>query len=160
MDPISQHLILVSAPDLESACDQVEDFFDNTPLVRYDRIEIKRDECCSGEESAFHHAIENGLETNSATLHKFIAEFEKTGFHSIKDLHTVECGYPSKLLHIITHFLDGFIGIDSAFYNLTDSSHRLPEETRRHIRETPGHYWAIQLDGYSETPDRVSLVQA
>ena len=160
MDPLSQHLVLVSAPDLESACTQVVEFFDNTLLVRYDRIDIKRHQCYAGDDAAFQNALAKGIETNSATLKKFITEFEKTGFQSVKDLHNVECGYPSKLLHIITHFLDGFIGIDSAFYNLTDSSHWLLEQTRENIKETPHHYWAIQLDCFSETPDKVSLVQA
>ncbi len=160
MQPISQHLILVSAPDLQSACTQVEEFFDNTLLVRYDRIDIKRQQCYAGDDTAFMQVVEKGLETNAATLKKFIAEFEKTGFQSVKDLHTVECGYPSKLLHIITHFLDGFIGIDSAFYNLTDSSHQLSEQTRKNIEHAPHHYWAIRLDCFSETPDKVSLVQA
>lgn len=159
MQLIASHLVLVSAPSLENAVTQVRDFFDHTLLIRYDRIDIQEKSCLSATEKGFEAALRKGLETNTATLGKFIDEFEKTGFKTINDLSRVECGYPSKLLHIITHFLDGFIGIDSRFYNLIDDSHWLNENTRRAIIGSPRHYWLIQLEGHSETPDMVSLVQ-
>ncbi len=160
MQPISTHLVLVSAPGFDNACGQVRDFFDNTLLVRYDRIDIRRQESLRGTDGAFDQALRQGIADNRRTLHRFIGEFEKTGFSGIGDLDRVECGYPSKLLHIITHFLDGFIGIDSKFYNLIDDSHWLPENTAEAIAETPEHYYLIQLDCFSQTPDKVSLVQA
>ncbi|MBM9605826.1 hypothetical protein [Desulfopila inferna] len=158
MQPLSSHLVLVSAPSLEKACAQVKDFFDSTPLVRYDRIEIHKEKCHSGQDEGFAAALQQGLDANTRTLKKFIDDFEKTGFRTIKDFTRVECGYPSKVLHIITHFLDGFLGIDTHFYNKTEDSHGLSDSTRDAIATSPEHYWLIQLDGYSETPEKVSLV--
>jgi len=160
MQPLSTHLVLVSAPDYDSACSQVRDFFDATPLVRYDRIDIREEKSYRGTDESFNQTLRRGIAANHATLQRFIGEFEKTGFRDIGDLEQVECGYPSKLLHIITHFLDGFIGIDSTFYNLIDDSHWLPEDTAEALAATPEHYFVIQLDCFSQTPDKVSLVQA
>jgi len=160
MQPISTHLVLVSAPDFDSACSQVRDFFDSTLLVRYDKIDIRRQESFPATDDSFDEVLHQGIADNRGTLHRFIGEFEKTGFKNVDDLHRVECGYPSKLLHIITHFLDGFIGIDSKFYNLIDDSHWLSDDTAAAITETPEQYYVIQLDCFSQSPDKVSLVQA
>lgn len=160
MKPISNHIVLVSAENFESAESQVEDFFDNTMLVRYDRIEILKEKSFQATAPPFAEALQEALDINRKTLDKFIGEFEKTGFTTSKDFSSVECGYPSKLLHIITHFLDGFISIDSNFFNLVDDSHWLTEETSKEIDKRPENYWLIQLNCFSETPDKVSLVQA
>jgi hypothetical protein len=159
MQLISNHLVLVSAPDFESACIQVNDFFDKTLLVRYDKIDIQEKKCHSGNDPQFKQALQNGIEVNKTTLNKFIGEFKNTGFKSVEDLKNVECGYQSKLLHIITHFLDGFIGIDSTFYNLTEDSHWISQNLLKEIDNNPKHYWLIQLDCFSESPEKVSLVQ-
>lgn len=158
MQPLSSHNVLVSAPDYQNGRKQVETFFANTLLVRYDKIDVNAEKSHCATDNGFIDALENCLIANNDTLEKFINEFAKTGFKSIRDLKSVEHGYPSKLLHIITHFLDGFIGIDTVFYNLIDDSHWLPENTRQAIRENPDHYWLIHLDGYSATPEKVSLV--
>lgn len=160
MQPLANHRVLVSAPSLENACEQVKAFFDSTPLVRYDRIEIRQERCLSGLDEGFTAALQQGITANTETLEKFIDDFEKTGFRTVNDFIRVECGYPSKVLHVITHFLDGFFGIDTQFYNMTEDSHWLSESTRKAIAASPGHYWLIPLDGYSDTPEKVSLVQA
>lgn len=159
MEPLSSHVVLVAAENFSRASKHVEDFFEQTLLVRYDKISIRKSQSYSAENVAFKHELEKCLAANTARLNKFIDEFAKTGFQTIDDLKEVKCGYPSKLLHIITHFLDGFIGIDTTFYNLIDDSHWLPESTREAIAQDPGHFWLIHLDGYSETPEKVSLVQ-
>lgn len=159
MEPLSSHTVLVTAEDFARASKQVDDFFDNTMLVRYDKIAIRQSQSYSADNPEFSAELEKSLAANVARLDSFIDEFSKTGFQSIQDLNKVECGYPSKLLHIITHFLDGFIGIDTIFYNLIDDSHWLPDSTREAMKENPSHFWLIHLDGYSDTPEKVSLVQ-
>ncbi|MFN2354568.1 MAG: hypothetical protein ABR512_08595 [Desulfopila sp.] len=159
MQPLSSHLVLVAGQDYSTASAQVQDFFDTTLLVQYDRAVIRPEKSCSAGDADFAALLEKGVEANRTTLEKFVDEFAETGFQTVKDLHRVECGYPSKLLHIITHFVDGFIGIDTKFYNLIDDSHWLPENTAGAIVDNPAHYWLIHLDGYSETPEKVSLVQ-
>jgi hypothetical protein len=158
MQLITSHLVLVSAQNIERGCAQVEDFFNNTLLVRYDRIDINKDGCCSGQSENFRRSLENGVATNKLTLQNFVREFEMTGFTRSTDLLKVEHGYPSKLLHIITHFLDGFIGIDTFFYNLIEDSHWVSADTETAIQATPENFWLIGLDGYSATPDKVAIV--
>lgn len=159
MQPLSSHIILVSAENFESASSQVQEFFDHTLLVRYDKIAIRKSKSYSGSSKEFSNQIAQSIAANKKTLDKFVDEFAKTGFQKIGDFKQVECGYPSKILHIITHFLDGFIGIDSTFFNLIDDSHWLPDITEENIEKEPDHFWLIHLDGYSETPEKVSLVQ-
>ena len=60
-------------------------------------------------------------------------ELIKAKIYRAEDFHNIKQGYLSKTLHILSHFLDGFIGIDSYFYNLIDDSHWLPSSNR------PGH---------------------
>lgn len=156
---ISSHLVLVSAPSIEKGCTQVQDFFLNSLLVRYDKIDIRVEKCHGGRDKEFCVTLKHSIETNKKTLSNFIEEFKKTGFQNADDLITVEHGYPSKMLHIITHFLDGFIGIDSTFYNLIEDSHWVSEETTREIEATPQKFWLIHLDCYSESPEHVGLIQ-
>lgn len=159
MQFISTHIVLVSADDREKAYLQVQKFFKKTQLVHYDAIDILKEKSFSGTEKKFSTAMDAGIKKNRSTLNKFIQEFKNTGFETIADLNSVTHGYPSKLLHIITHFLDGFIGVDTTFYNLIEDSHWVSDETYALINNTPGHYWVITLNGYSETPDLVALVQ-
>lgn len=159
MQPLSSHIVLVSAESYENACTQVQDFFDHTLLVRYDKIAIRKSKSYLGNSQEFSDELTKSIAANRNTLNRFVDEFAKTGFQQITDFKEVECGYPSKLLHIITHFLDGFIGIDTTFFNLIDDSHWLPDNTRKAIDKKPDHFWLIHLDGYSETPEKVALVQ-
>lgn len=159
MQLISSHLVLVSAPTFEKGCSQVQDFFVNTLLVRYDKIDIRTEKCYSASDTKFQAALRDSIAANRKTLHSFVEEFKKTGFQKADDLEHVTHGYPSKMLHIITHFLDGFIGIDSDFYNLIEDSHWIAEETTKAIEAKPKTFWLIHLDGYSQTPETVALVQ-
>ena len=159
MQPLSSHIVLVSAETFENACTQVQDFFEHTLLVRYDKIAIRKSESYSGNNLEFANELAQSIAANRTTLNKFVDEFAKTGFQQIEDFKQVECGYPSKLLHIITHFLDGFIGIDTTFFNLIEDSHWLSDNTREAIKTNPDHYWLIHLDGYSETPEKAALVR-
>lgn len=159
MQLISNHLILVSAQSIDIGITQVQDFFAKTLLVRYDKIDIIREKCCRGDDNVFHKYLNDSINANQKTLSGFIEELQKTGFHAVTDLHKVKQGYPSKLLHIITHYLDGFIGVDTVFYNLLEDSHWLTEKTTRAISANPKDFWLIHLDCYSKTPDKVAIVQ-
>ncbi|MEJ2057239.1 MAG: hypothetical protein P8X39_05310, partial [Desulfofustis sp.] len=74
------------------------------------------------------------------------------------DLIDLNQGYQSKILHIIAHFLDGFIGIDSVFYNLIDDSHWLSDETRDKIEQQPDRFRLLSLKCYSLTPKEATLL--
>jgi hypothetical protein len=159
MQLISNHLVLVSAPTIEKGSTQVKDFFFNSLLVRYDKIDIRTEKCHRGNDKEFKVALQNSLATNRKTLCNLVEEFKKTGFQKAEDIIKVKHGYPSKMLHIISHFLDGFIGIDSVFYNLIEDSHWISEATARGIEDAPKEFWLIHLDCYSETPEQVGIIQ-
>lgn len=159
MQLISSHLVLISAPSIENGCAQVRDFFLNSLLVRYDKVDIREEKCQSGSDKDFQRALNNGIAANKKILSNFVEEFKKTGFQTVDDLLMVEHGYPSKMLHIITHFIDGFIGIDSVFYNLIEDNHWISEQTFKEIEAEPENFWLIYLDGYSATPEKVAIVQ-
>ncbi len=158
MKKIARHLML-AAGDSHAGCrTQVEVYFARTELVRYDRITIDDRQSLAGSHRDFTRCLTEAIGKNRQTLAGLINDLENTGAATIADLLQLAQGYPSKVLHIATHFLDGFIGIDSAFYNLIDDSHWLPEKTRQMIASAPDGYWLIPVDGFSETPERAALI--
>lgn len=159
MKKIATHYILATGSSFNTAKKHVTDFFQRTELVRYDYISINEQKCASATSDDFYSILDRHLEKNKETLVKLVSDLEAAGINSITDLINLQQGYPSKVLHIATHFLDGFIGIDSIFYNLIDDSHWFPETTRSTIQTSPADFWLIHLDGYSHTPDKAGLVQ-
>jgi hypothetical protein len=100
MQHLSSHIVLVSAESFENACMQVQDFFDHTLLVRYDKIAIRKSKSYPGNSQEFTNELDQSIAANRTTLNKFVDEFSKTGFQQIEDFKQVECGYPSKLLYV------------------------------------------------------------
>lgn len=159
MIKITEHKVLVTGNSFESCCNQVHKFFDLTSLVIYDCVEIQDNQCCSGQDDYFFTALTDAELKNRKSVASLVKELQQTGATDILDLENLEHGYPSKVLHVLSHFLDGFIGIDSSFYNLIDDSHWVPEQTAADIRENQAHYWLIHIDCYSATPDEASLLR-
>lgn len=159
MKRISQHEILVAGESFEHCTDQVRRFFDLTSLVIYDCIEARREESRSGLDADFPARLEEALARNRLLVREFTADLEKAGVHSTAELPAVEQGFVSKTLHILAHFLDGFIGIDSFFYNLLDDSHWVPAPTAAALAENPGRYWLIHIDCYSATPEEAGILR-
>jgi hypothetical protein len=155
---MSRHKMLLAGDSFEHCSSQVHKFFDLTSLVIYDCIEARPEKSCSGLDAGFMQRIAEAEKRNRQQVGELIAELEKTGVRSTADLQAVEQGYVSKTLHILSHFLDGFIGIDSYFYNLLDDSHWLPAQTAAAIAGNPGRYWLIHIDGYSATPAEAGLL--
>lgn len=158
MNRIAQHRILVSGDSLEACSDQVRRFFDLTSLVIYDCIEIRPEQSLAADSPGFTRALDAAVADNRKTVEGLVAELRKTGIETIASLTDLEQGYPSKVLHILTHFLDGFIGIDSSFYNLVDDSHWLPAATQAALAERPESYWLIHIDCYSASPGEAALL--
>jgi hypothetical protein len=156
---LAQHKMLLAGDSFEHCCDQLHKFFDLTSLVIYDCIEPRREHSVSGLDAVFFSHITTAEKRNRTMVQDLIAELEKTGIRKTADLQHIAQGYVSKTLHILSHFLDGFIGIDSYFYNLLDDSHWLPAETAALIQSNPGHYWLVHLDCYSATPEEAGLLR-
>jgi len=158
MNRIAQHRILVNGDSFEACSDQVRRFFALTSLVIYDCIEVRAEQSLAANALGFSEALDAAIADNRRTVAGLVAELRKAGIESIAELPDLEQGYPSKVLHIITHFLDGFIGIDSSFYNLIDDSHWLPTGTRTALGDHPAGFWLIHVDCYSATPQEAALL--
>lgn len=160
MQRISQHNVLLAGDSFAHCSDQVRRFFDLTTLVIYDCIEITREKSYSGLDADFFQQIELAEDKNRQRVQRLIDELDSAGLCKTSDFINIKQGYLSKTFHILSHFLDGFIGIDSHFYNLLDDSHWLPAATRELIVTNPSHYWLLHLDGYTATPEEASLLHS
>ncbi|MFT5698831.1 MAG: hypothetical protein ACI8ZB_001687 [Desulforhopalus sp.] len=158
MQRISQHNILLGGESFAHCNQQVHKFFDLTSLVIYDCIEVQELRSVSGLDAHFLEIIDQMQAKNRRIVKGLIAEISKSGITRTQDLIKIEQGYLSKTFHILSHFLDGFIGIDSHFYNLLDDSHWLSGQTRQIIEENPTHYWLLHVDGFTTTPEEASLL--
>ena len=158
MKLLARHTILVSGMNYQDCKAQILVFFEKTSLVQYDKLSIDDTSVVNGEDPRFPTQLQRGLEQNNAVLAKFIDELKATGFDKHSDLVNLKQGYPSKVLHIIAHFLDGFIGIDTVFYNLIDDSHWVSPEINKQIVSDPGQFWLVSLDCYSMTPREAALL--
>lgn len=159
LTPLAQHRMLVRSSSLENAVNQVLSFFDHTQLVKYDKVVPKESECFSGVDESFNLFLENGVEANKEVLVQFVDDLKtSSGISAISDFITIEQGYPSKVLHLISHLLDGFIGIDTKLYNLIDDSHWLSPMRKNAISENPDKYWLISVTGYSATPETAGII--
>jgi hypothetical protein len=159
MKRMSQHKILISGDSFEHCCDHLHKFFDLTSLVIYDCIEARKGHSFSGLDSGFFTEIAAAEERNRKMVDSLIADLQKVGIEKSANLRDIPQGYVSKTLHILAHLLDGFIGIDSYFYNMLDDSHWLPAKTRTAIQENPGHYWLIHIDCFSASPEEAGLLR-
>ncbi|MCP3888362.1 MAG: hypothetical protein GY702_05750 [Desulfobulbaceae bacterium] len=149
MKRIAQHKILVAGDSFDHCSEQVRRFFDLTSLVIYDCIEISEKQSISALDADFFQQIDDAEKSNLQTVQSLIRDLEKSGIATINNLQKIEQGYISKTLHILSHFMDGFIGIDSYFYNLLDDSHWLIEQRSTTIRNNPSPYWLLHLDCFS-----------
>lgn len=152
MKKISEHIILLRATSFGEACRQARSFFEKTNLVLYDTIEIDEERSASAETTLFNDITAQGLARNSKVMAKFISDLKSSGVNDIDDLLTLPQGFASKTLHILTHLLDGFIGIDSGFYSLVDDSHNMSAKTTAEIKETPEIFWVLSVYGFAADP--------
>lgn len=139
------HLFLATGNSLAQARQQTAHFINTTQLVVYLSTTIKDTEIHSGAWEHFWTEMETGIAANRAFCGTLLKELQETGLTGLADLLTIEPGYSSKLLHILTHMLDGFIGTDSVFYNLVEDSHWVSETLRTTIRQKPESYWLVPV---------------
>lgn len=139
------HLFLATGDSLAQARQQTAHFMNTTQLVVYQSTTINDSEIRSGVWEHFWIEMETGIAANRAFCNTLLKELQGTGLTELEDLLAIQKGYPSKLLHILTHMLDGFIGTDSVFYNLVEDSHWLSEPLRTTIRQKPESYWLVPV---------------
>jgi len=141
------HDILVAGSDFAYCSKRVTRFFDKTMLIRYDKVLMAENESINGTDGNFQKRIGEGLAANQKILAGFLADLRDEGFASLDDLQSLEKGYLSKILHTIAHLQDGFIGIDSRFYNLEEDSHGISRSLQQKIGLSPGNYWILRVIG-------------
>lgn len=152
------HWLLCAADDYAAACGSVQNFFRVSLLLHYDTVTTVQEGSWSAVAPEFWRAVEAGIAENRRVLAEMLDELEAEGYRQIADLASLPIGYPSKVLHTAAHFLDGFIGIDSVFYNLAEDSHWLSDRFRETIRQTPARYWLIQVEAGFISPATASLL--
>lgn len=143
-----QHILLVRAADGETCLQRVERFFARNPLVQYDRVEVRRENALPATAAGFQDALTAALAENAEAVAALVAELKGVGVATVEDLARLPQGYPSKALHTLAHFVDGFFGIDTVFYNLEDDSHAVPASTLRHIADAPGQFWLVTVKAF------------
>lgn len=121
----SRHTFLVQAESRQAASHQVLHFLETTELVSYGSLNIDETAVMAGNNDAFWQILRQGIEKNRAFSQQILEELQRNGVREAADLLNIPLGYPSKLLHILAHMIDGFVGIDSVFYNLIEGSHWL-----------------------------------
>jgi hypothetical protein len=140
------HLFLAVGDSRMQARQQAAHFMNTTQLVVYESITIIDTEIRAGDSKHFWVEIEKGITANRTFCNALLKELlQETGLTKLEDLIAIKKGYPSKLLHILTHMLDGFIGTDSVFYNLVEDSHWLTEPLRSAIQKNPASYWLVPV---------------
>ena len=141
------HDILLAGTGFAFCRKRVQRFFAGTMLVRYDRIHVPEEDAVSGTAGLFHERLSQGLVANRGVVEDLLANLKEEGFTTLDDLKCLEKGYLSKILHTLAHLQDGFIGIDSRFYNLEEESHGVSRELERKIEADPGAYWILRAQG-------------
>lgn len=137
------HYFLASGKTPAEAKNKTIHFLGTTQLVIYQSTTIHEDEILNSSNPHFWDTIEAAITANRYFCHNLIQELEENGVVHLKKLLDIRQGYPSKLLHILAHMVDGFIGTDSIFYNLEEDSHWISAPLRQRIQQNPGDYWLV-----------------
>ncbi len=139
------HIFLCQATNQQQANHKILHFLEHTELIRYEAITIPAGDIINAANPTFWPAVEQGIASNRKFATSLIVELEETGISTLAELKNLPQGYPSKVLHTLVHILDGFIGADSAFYNLLEDSHWLSAPLRETITKEPGAYWLVPV---------------
>ena len=151
------HDILLAGSNFESCSKRVNHFFDRTMLIRYDEVLVLENELISGAENGFRARLQEDLAANHQVVGELLGNLKDEGFVTLEDIQDLEKGYLSKILHTIAHLQDGFIGIDSRFYNLEEDSHGISPDLQQQIAAAPDNYWILKVKGLIASAGEDSL---
>ncbi|NLX18215.1 MAG: hypothetical protein GXY53_02895 [Desulfobulbus sp.] len=145
MDYPVSHYFLVQSVSKDRAIRHVEHYLSGNQLICYAEFLIRPEEVYNGSHPLFEPTLAQGLAANTDFAWRMLAHLKEEGVTSLEQLPDLQQGYVTKVLHTLTHLLDGFIGIDSAFYNLIEDSHRVSEALTASIRRSPASYWLVSV---------------
>lgn len=140
------HIILVKGDNFELSKKNVLSFFEKYQLVKYSIINIIESESVSSEDIEFFKKLNAALKRNKEILRDLIKELKDEGINTLNEIENLPQGYKTKLLHTATHFLDGFFGIDTFFYNIEEYSHWVSEGLIEKIKNKSKLYWLISVE--------------
>ncbi len=147
-----QHFFLVKSDDLESGWKKVKAFLKGYELIHYDDIKLLKNDSISSQNPEFNELLSRLLRKNKSFLQKSLDELKDEGYCTTDDLKELPQGYLSKFLHGIVHFLDGFYGVDSYFYNLEEGSHWVSMPLLRKIKKGE-KFWLLKVLAKNLLPD-------
>jgi hypothetical protein len=140
-----EHDMLVSGPDLAACEHHVRMFFEKSQLVHYDSIEIDQTLCTNAAAPEFEQLLEEAVTSNRQVLSDLMGKLNREGCENLQDILMIPQGFQSKLLHTMSHLLDGFFGIDSKFYDIDEISHWITDNRRNQITEAAETCWLIKV---------------
>lgn len=142
--PIS-HYFLVRSQSVQLAGRHVERYLAGNQLISYAEFFVRQEEVLQGRDAGFWPTLEKGLAANSAFGQRMLNHLKEEGVTTLDQLLELQQGYVTKVLHTLTHLLDGFIGIDSVLYNLVEDSHRVSAVLAKAIHAAPTQYWLVPV---------------
>ncbi len=148
--PVFEHYFLIQSIDFESACDHITRFLESYALLSYDHLKFDREGSRRASDPGFTALLEILQQRNKEIIKQFLNELFQEGYAEIFDLAEIPQGYLSKIFHTLAHLLDGFLGIDSYFYNLEEDSHGISPQLKRKLLEIPDRFWLIKVYGFTE----------
>ena len=140
------HEILIKGEDFARCKARVSGFFDRYQLVRYSSIHVNKEKSISAADSNFSGRLSGALRKNRLILNGMIEELRREGVSTLDDIEDLPQGHKSKLLHIAFHFLDGFMGVDTHFFNLEEDSHWVSDKLRKKIEAEPSEHWLLLVE--------------
>ena len=159
---MTTHLLLTIGTDREDAQVRVQHFFARNFLVKYDRVNVMAEQTVNAGEADFWRRLAEGISANRRVVEELLGELKAGGFEKLSDLAEMERGYESKLLHLVTHMLDGFFGSDTVFFNLEEDSHGVSDRLAAAIKANPAGYWLVTAKCGSDIghdPDQLDLIR-
>lgn len=162
MPTSTNHLLLTIGTDRDDAQARIEHFFAKNFLVKYDRVTILAEHTSNAGEGDFWKRLKEGIAANRRVVEELLAELRAGGFEKLTDLLEMRQGYESKLLHVTTHMLDGFFGVDTVFFNLEEDSHGLSDRLVAAIKANPAGFWLVEAECASDLDreaDRLDLIR-
>jgi len=127
----------------------VQSFFKKSQLVHYDSVEIDLPNSVNGSDPRFEDLLNRAIAQNHEILADLLSKMKNEGCNELEDLLHLPQGFQSKLLHTISHLLDGFFGVDSHFFDIDNISHRLTENRQKKIKESPDKCWLMRVKATS-----------
>ena len=141
-----QHEILVKGDDFGTCKAKILQFFERYELVRYSQIDVAQDASLSAGDPDFDDRLQKAILKNRGILQALTDELQREGVDTVHDLSALPQGYKTKMLHVITHILDGFFGIDTYFYNLEEDSHWVSDVLSKKIHAHSSKYWLLTIE--------------